>query len=425
MRNGTSNRRVFLMNSAAAAGAVAATTNLAHVAHAAGSDAIKVGLVGCGGRGTGAAEQALTADEGCRLVAMGELFGDRLESSHETLKKSAIGDRVEVSEDAKFVGFDAYKNVIDACDVALLTTTPHFRPLHLSYAVAQGKHAFVEKPMAVDPAGLQQYMQACRDSIEKGLSVVNGFCWRYHMPRRATMEQVFGGAIGEIRAIETTYNSQGVWDPRKSREECSSDMEYQQRNWYYYTWLSGDHIVEQAIHGLDTMNWALKGANPERCWGVGGRQVRTDPKYGNIYDHFSVVYEYPDDVRGYHHCRHWVNTDNQVKDYIIGANGMADVFGNRISGANTWRYRGESNNMYQTEHDEMYAALRAGTPINNGLEAADSTLLGIMGRMAAYTGKTVSWEDALTSKERLGPDSYAWADAPSYPIPIPGVTEIA
>ncbi|WP_169977996.1 Gfo/Idh/MocA family protein [Tautonia rosea] len=425
MRNGSkSNRRIFLMNSAAAAGA-ASTVSLTNVAHAAGSDTIRVGVVGCGGRGTGAAEQTLTADEGCRLVAMAELFDDRLESSLQTLKVSRVGDRVDVTDDSKFVGFDAYKAVIDSSDVVLLTTTPHFRPIHAAYAVEKNKHVFVEKPMAVDGPGLRMYLQAVRDAAEKGLSMVHGFCWRYHYPRRATMEQVFGGAIGDIRTIETTYNSQGVWDPRKTREECGSDMEYQQRNWYYYTWLSGDHIVEQAVHGIDTMNWAMRNAQPERVWAVGGRQVRTAERYGNIYDHFSVVYEYPENVRGYHHCRHWPNTANQVKDYILGSTGTCDVFGNRIEGATRWRYRGESNNMYQTEHDEMYEALRAGRPINNGEEAATSTLLAIMGRMAAYTGRVITPDEALNSKERLGPESYEWGDAPNYPIPIPGVTDIA
>ena len=193
--------------------------------------------------------------------------------------------------------------------------------------------------MAVDGPGLRKYLQACKDAKAKNLSLVNGFCWRYDGPRRETMKQVFDGKIGDIVAIETTYNSQGVWEPRKTREQCGSDMEYQMRNWYYYCWLSGDHIVEQAVHGIDTMGWVMGDKLPVRCWGVGGRQSRTDPKYGNIWDHFSVVYEYPNNVRGYHHCRHWVNTANQVKDYILGSKGMADVFGNSITGENKWRYR--------------------------------------------------------------------------------------
>lgn len=421
----STSRRTFLMHSAATTAAVAATSGLANVAHARGSDTLKVGLVGCGGRGTGAAEQALTADAGTKLVAVADLFPDRISDSLAELGKLKIAPQMDVPADRQYAGFDGYKGVIDQSDVVILASTPHFRPQHFAYAVERGKHAFVEKPMAIDGPGLRTYLQAATDSLSKNLSVVNGFCWRYHNPRRETMKQVFDGKIGDVVAVETTYNSQGVWDPRKTREECSTDMEYQLRNWYYYTWLSGDHIVEQAIHGIDTMAWALGDKPPVQCWGVGGRQVRTDPKYGNIYDHFSVVYEYPDDVRGYHHCRHWANTANHVKDFVLGTKGVCDVFGNRTSGESKWRYRGENNDMYQTEHDEMYAALRSGQPINNAEQAAYSTLLGIMGRMAAYTGKVITWDDALASKEALGPETYEWGPAPSEPVPVPGVTSLA
>lgn len=423
MRTARTNRRTFLMSTVAATGALGAL-DPALAGHVRGSDRIRVGLVGCGGRGTGAAEQALTADEGTALVAMGDAFRDQIESSLSTLKGSAVGPRVEVSEDHRFDGFDAYKRVIDAVDVVLLATPPGFRPIHFAYAVEKGKHAFIEKPMAVDGPGLRMYLDAARKSKEKGLTVVNGFCWRYHEPRRETMKRVHDGAIGEIRAIETTYNSQGVWDPRRTREQCGSEMEYQMRNWYYYDWLSGDHIVEQAVHGIDTMAWATGEAKPERCWAVGGRQARTDAKYGNIWDHFSVVYEYPDNVRGYHHCRHWANTPTHVRDYILGAKGTADVFANKISGENAWRFRGEGNNMYQTEHDEMYAALRAGKTLNNAEQAAISTLLAIMGRDAAYTGQVVTPEMILESQVALVPTEFGWGDAPRRPVPVPGVNTV-
>jgi predicted dehydrogenase len=245
------------------------------------------------------------------------------------------------------------------------------------------------------------------------------------------MKQVFDGKIGDIVAVETTYNSGGVWEPRKTREQCKSDMEYQMQNWYYYRWLSGDHIVEQAVHGIDTMAWALGDQPPLKCWGSGGRQVRTEERYGNIWDHFSLVYEYSNDVRGYHQCRHWRGAEQRVKDYVLGSKGMCDVFGNRISGENKWRYRGvedeasrRRNNMYQNEHDEMYAALRAGKPINNGDKAATSSLLAIMGRMAAYTGQVVTWEEAMQSTEQLVPDHFEWGAAPSHPLPRPGVTRL-
>jgi predicted dehydrogenase len=412
------------MNTAASAAATSALS-VAVSAHAGGSDTIKVGLVGCGGRGTGAAEQNLTADKGARLVAMADAFADRLADSLSVLKGSPVADRVDVPKDKQFTGFDAYKQVIDEVDLVILATPPGFRPIHFAHLVEKGKNAFIEKPMAVDGPGLRMFLDAAKKSKEKGLSVVNGFCWRYFKPRRDLMNRVAEGAIGDVVAVETTYNSQGVWEPRKTRSECKSDMEYQMRNWYYYDWLSGDHIVEQAIHGLDTMAWAMHDKPPIRCWGVGGRQVRTDPKYGNIWDHFSVVYEYPENVRGYHHCRHWVNTPNQVKDYVLGANGMADVFGARIEGPQKWRHHGAKNNMYQTEHDEMYAALRAGKPKNNAEEGASSTLLGLMGRMAAYTGAVVTWEQAMNSQQALVPTEFAWGDAPERPVPVPGVTRFA
>jgi predicted dehydrogenase len=421
-------RRDFLAGTAAATAATMTATGLSvPLVHAAGSGTIKVGLVGCGGRGSGAAVQALTADSGARLVAVADAFQDRIDEQLPSIKREEIGSRVDVPRDRQYSGFDAYKAVIDQVDVVLLTTPPHFRPIHLAYAVEKGVHAFVEKPMAVDGPGLRKFMKAVEDSRAKNLSVVNGFCWRYDGPRRETMKQVFDGKIGNIVAIETTYNSQGVWDPRKTREECSSDMEYQMRNWYYYCWLSGDHIVEQAVHGIDTMAWATGDKPPIRCWAVGGRQSRTDAKYGNIWDHFSVVYEYPNNVRGYHHCRHWVHTANQTKDYILGSKGMADVFGNAITGENKWRHRSPKRkaDMYQVEHDEMYAALRAGKPINNGEQAALSTLLAIMGRTAAYTGLVVTPDLVLNSKEDLSPPKYEFGPLVAPAVPVPGFTKFA
>jgi len=422
----SASRRDFLRGSTAAVAATLSTGLAVPLVHAAGSGTIKVGLVGCGGRGSGAAEQALTADSGTTLVAMADAFQDRLDDSLSELKGSSVAARVDVPKDRQYTGFEAYKHVIDQVDLVLLTTPPHFRPLHLAYAVEKGVNAFVEKPMAVDGPGLRKFVQACKDAQAKNLSLVNGFCWRYDGPRRETMKQVFDGKIGDVVAIETTYNSHGVWDPRKIRERCSSDMEYQMRNWYYYCWLSGDHIVEQAVHGLDTMGWATGDKLPIRCWGVGGRQSRTDPKYGNIWDHFSVVYEYPNDVRGYHHCRHWANTPNQVKDYILGTKGMADVFGNAITGANKWRYRSpktKKGDMYQIEHDEMFAAIRAGKPINNGEKAASSTLLALMGRTAAYTGQVITPEKILNSKEDLSPPKYEFGPLAMPPVPVPGTSK--
>jgi predicted dehydrogenase len=417
-----------------AAASAAAQIEIADNAYAGAGDSLKIGLVGCGGRGTGAAEQALTADRGNALYAMGDAFPEAIEESESLLKKRTpkeVSDRIDVPPSRRFSGFDAYKQVIDECDVVLLTTPPAFRPIHFAYAVEKGKHAFVEKPMAVDGPGLRMFMESAKKSKEKGLSVVNGFCWRYFAPRRELMARVHGGDIGPIVSIETTYDSQGVWEPDRDqhlpRAKCQSDMEYQMRNWYYYSWLSGDHIVEQAVHGLDTMAWAMNDMPPIRAWGVGGRQVRTEPKYGNIFDHFSIVYEYPEDIRGYHQCRHWANTPARVADHILGATGRADVFGKKITGAKPWRFRAAEGapplDMYQSEHNEMFAALRAGKPINNSEKAATSTLLALMGRMAAYTGEVITWDRAMQSKEQLVPETFTWGDAPQKPVPIPGVTK--
>ena len=424
-------RRDFLTGSTTAlAGASALATAAAvlpvPMVHAGGSSTIKIGLVGCGGRGSGAAEEALKADSGTKLVAIADAFQDRIDDHLSHLKDLTVGSRIDVPKDRQYTGFDAYKHVIDQVDLVLLTTPPHFRPLHLAYAVEKGVNAFVEKPMAVDGPGLRKYLQACKDAQAKNLSLVNGFCWRYDAPRRQTIKRVMDGQIGDIVAIETTYNSQGVWEPRKTREQCASDMEYQMRNWYYYCWLSGDHITEQAVHGIDTMAWVMNDKPPLKCWGIGGRQSRTDPKYGNIWDHFSVVYEYPGDVRGYHHCRHWVNTPPQVKDYVLGSKGTADVFGNAITGPNKWRYRGQKkDSMYQVEHDEMFAAIRAGKPINNGEKAAGTTLLALMGRTAAYTGEVITPEMILTSKEDLSPPKYEFGALTPASIPVPGTTKFA
>jgi len=420
-------RRTFVKQSAATvAAALAATqTNLSSVAYAAGSDTLRLGLVGCGGRGTGAAGQAITADPGVQLVAMGDIFQDRLETSLNTLKR-AHGDRVDVPRDRQFSGFDAHKHVMDEVDVVVLTSTPHFRPQHLEYAVDKGLQIFCEKPVATDAPGLRRVLAASEKAKEKGISLVSGLCYRYDRPRAATIQQIHDGAIGDVVAIQTTYNSGGVWEPRRKRDECDSEMEYQIRNWYYYTWLSGDHICEQAIHALDTMNWVMGNKPPVQCWGVGGRQVRTAPRYGNIYDHFAIVYEYPENVRGYHMCRHWriPGEPSRVKDFVLGSKGYCDVFAHRITGETTWRDKGRGN-MYQVEHDELFKAIRANKPINNGDYMCTSTMLALMGRMAAYTGKTVTWDMAMNSKLSLAPKAYAWGDAPMRPVAKPGITKFS
>ena len=420
-----SSRRQFLKRGTAGvvAGSLAANLGLSTSVYAGGSDLLRVGLIGCGGRGTGAAGQALKADSATQLYAMADAFADRLQGSLRSLK-AGHGDRVQVNPDRQFVGFDAYKHVIDCCDVVLLATPPHFRPAHLKYAVEKGRHVFCEKPVAVDAPGIRSVLKTCELASKKGLSIVSGLCWRYDPAIRATFEEIHSGRIGEIVAIQCSYNSGGVWEPRKTREECSSDMEYQMRNWYYYTWLSGDFNVEQHVHSLDKMAWAMNDQPPVAISGTGGRIQRTAPKYGNIYDHFSVVYEYENGVKGFARCRHFRGCNTDVTDHIFGTKGTAHIAGARsvIEGENPWRYRGPTGNMYQIEHNELFRSIREGKPINNGRYMSLSSLLPIAGRMSAYTGKTLSWQECFDSQEDLSPPAYEWGPLETPSVAIPGVT---
>jgi predicted dehydrogenase len=428
MDQSKSNRRDFMKTTTTAAVAAGTVFGIgaSRVGAETNSETLKLGLVGCGGRGGGAVIDALKADANVKLVAMADVFEDRLTEKLNDLQGSEFGDRVDVPEDRRYVGFDAYKNVIDQVDVVVLAATPHFRPMTIEYAVEKGVHIFAEKPVATDAIGVRRVLAACQKAKEKNLSVVSGLCWRYHIPRVETMKRVLNGDIGEIVSIETTYNSGGVWPPRKRRSECNSDMEYQIRNWYYYTWLSGDHINEQAIHGIDTMAWAMGDEPPVQCWGVGGRQVRTEEMWGNIWDHFSIVYEYANGVHGYHQCRHWKDTPSRVKDFVMGTKGTADVFANSISGPNSWKYESEEkHDMYQHEHEVLFASIRNNEPVNDGERMCRSTLLAIMGRDAAYTGDVITWEQALNSEQSLAPAKYEWGEAPKVVIAVPGKTKIA
>jgi len=419
-----SGRREFLKTSAAlVGGSLAMNLGLQPRVYAAGNEIIRVGLVGCGGRGSGAAAQALNADPQARLVAMGDTFSDRLESSLKNLLKQAVADRVQVSDDRKFVGFDAYKHVIEACDVVLLATPPHFRPAHLKAAVDAGKHVFAEKPVAVDAPGVRSVIETSQLAKAKNLAIVSGLCWRYDKGMRATFEQIHNGAAGEIVAMQCSYNTGGLWNHPRQPEW--SDMEWQVRNWLYFTWLSGDFNTEQHVHSLDKMAWAMNDEPPVECSGTGGRQTRIGAEFGHIYDHMSVVYEYANGVKAFARCRQQNGCANDVTDHVFGTKGRVDIFKHRIhslKGELLWKYDGPKNNMYQTEHDELFASIRAGSPINNGDYMAKSTLMGIMGRMSAYTGKTITWEQALNSQEDLTPAAYEWGPLSVPPVAMPGTT---
>jgi predicted dehydrogenase len=424
-------RREFLGRSALIAGALAAPAVLTNPLFAASGDTLKVGLVGCGGRGRGAAQNALKADPNVVITALGDAFDDSLKSGLATLTSTPeIASRVKVTPENCFAGLDAYQKVINSgVDVVILATPPGFRPLHLAAAVAAGKHVFCEKPMAVDAPGVRSILKSAAEAKSKNLSLVAGFCYRYNDGVREWIKRIHDGAIGDIRTIHTCYNTGPVWT--KKRHPEWTDAEWQVRNWYYYTWLSGDHIVEQAVHNLDKMAWIMKDVPPERCVAMGGRQVRTEADFGHIYDHFGCVYEYPNDVRAFHFCRQQGNTFSDNSDHAWGSDGVAHItrsFSGPFSvvGKTTWRLKASSRDMYQTEHDELFASIRSGKPINDGEWMAHSTLLAIMGRMAAYTGQAVTWEEALKSGENLWPANFTWqSNVPVPSVAMPGVTKFA
>jgi myo-inositol 2-dehydrogenase/D-chiro-inositol 1-dehydrogenase len=405
---------------------------------ASNNNTLKVGLIGCGGRGTSAAEQALNADENVVLSAMADAFSDRLEESLQKLS-GKFGQKVQVSNN-KFVGLDAYQKLIESdVDVVLLAAPPYFRPDHLEAAVDAGKHIFCEKPFAVDAPGLRRVMHTARKAKEKSLSLVSGFCWRYHIPKRETFSRVIDGRIGDVFSTVATYNTGELW--YKPKESGWSDMEYKLRNWLYYNWLSGDHIIEQAIHSIDMMSWALGDVAPVKITGSGGRQKRTDKKFGNIYDHFAIVYEYANGSKATLFCRQQDGTSRSYAVELFGDQGRCVVDCrtglHEITGENPWRYDDETKftdenaykkakvtNMYQQEHDELFASIRAGKPINDGEWMTRSNLLALAGRMAAYTGKTISYEEALSSIEVLGPEEMTWKTQYDVPIAIPGITKL-
>lgn len=417
-------RRDFLKATGAG---VAALPFLSNQAFAGGQDTLKVGLVGCGGRGTGAAMQAISADPGVTLWSMGDLFADRLASSLEGLTAN-FGTRVDVPEGRQHVGFDAYQKVIAEVDVVLFATPPVFRPMHLAAAVDAGRHVFCEKPVAVDGPGVRSVLETAALAKAKNLSLASGFCWRAAWGHRALYNQILeGNGIGDVRHVYATYLAGGVW--YKKRQESWTDLEYQLRNWYYYTPFSGDHLVEQAIHSVDKILWAKGNEAPINATAMGGRQVRTSEKYGNIYDHFGVVYEWADGTQGHLQTRQQNGCHGENLDRIIGADGVAHIDGwqNKlvIEGPRPWKYDGPGNDMYQTEHDELFASIRAGQPLNQGVSMAHSTLAAIMGRMSAYTGQRITWQQAMESTEDLTPKEWAFGRGIEVEIATPGKTKFS
>jgi predicted dehydrogenase len=434
---GATGRREFLKSSSLAAVGTGLLGSLSSLsgAHAAGDDTIKVGLIGCGGRGTGAAGQAISTAGNVKLVAMADAFADRIQDCISTWKRTPELqeklDRIDVPPERQFVGFDAYKKVIaSGVDLVILTTPPGFRPIHFEAAINAGKHVFMEKPVAVDAPGVRRVLAAVEESKKKKLAVGVGL-QRHHDPRYIeTIQRLKDGAIGEIHTARVYWNDQGVWVHQRKPEE--TEMEYQMRNWYYFNWLCGDHIVEQHIHNMDVINW-LKGTHPVRAQGQGGRQVRVGKEYGEIFDHHYVEFEYADGSRMFSQCRHIPQCWSSVSEHVQGASGLAAISDGYIKSTGAeWRYKGRSVNPYQVEHDDLFASIRSGNPLNEGEYGAISTMTAIYGRMCTYSGKVLTWEDAFNSKISLQPKEFDFhADPPVMPnadgvyaVAVPGQTNV-
>ena len=422
--NAPPSRREFLKKSAMTMAAVNAASHLGNVlpVHAEGSNVVKVGLIGCGSRGTGAAAQAVQAAPNVKLVAMGDVFRDRLDESRSLLMEKH-GSLIDVPEDRCFIGFDAFQKVL-ACDLTyvILATPPGFRAQHIKAAVEAGRHIFAEKPVAVDPTGIRLCLAAYEEAKSKNLCIGAGTQRRHQAGYLATLSRIHDGAIGDIVAARCYWNMGGVWEPKPRKSEWS-DMEYQMRNWYYYTWLCGDHIVEQHVHNLDVVNWA-KGMHPVKAVGLGGRQVRTAPEYGQIFDHFAIDYEYPDGSHLMSFSRQINGCDNEISESLTGTKGTCQVNRYIIKGANEWRFPDKDTDAYLQEHTDLIASIRQGKTVNELKDVTESTLTAIMGRMSAYTGKAVTWEQAMSSQLSLAPVELTWGNLPTPTVPVPGQTTL-
>lgn len=423
-------RREFLQTSTAAT--AAATVAFPALLRAApNSDKLRIGFIGCGGRGTGAAAQALKADSNVELWAMGDAFPEPIERSLAAVKNAVKDDKkFNVTSDRKFTGIDAFEKVIKSgVDLVILTSPPGFRPGHLRAAVEAGKHVFTEKPMATDAPGVRSVLESVKIAKQKNLAVVAGFCWRYDYAKRAVFGKMLDGSIGDLRAVYGTYLTGPVkpMPPASSRPAGMSDLEWMTRNWYNFTWLSGDGLVEQAIHTVDWMMWAMKDKPPVSCTATGGRQIKAEG--GNIFDHISVAYEWPGGVRGFIAQRQITGCYGENSFYAMGTKGNAYIsrgaFTTDLAGERTWKYEGPTPDMYQVEHDELFASIRAGKPLNDGDRMVTSTMAGIMGRMAGYTGQQVTWDMALNSKEEIAPQNLRdWNGTVVVPpLALPGRTK--
>ena len=429
-------RRTFIKQTTlATTGILSAAVPVKSIANVLDNKKLKLALVGCGGRGSGAAVQALTADDKVELVAMADVFQDRLDSSLKAITDHFDGKKkIKVKDKNKFVGFDAYKKAIDKADVVILTTPPGFRPYHFEYAINNDKHVFMEKPVATDPVGIRKVLDMARIAKEKRLNVVVGLQRHYQKKYTTLYDRVAQGAIGKITSGQVYWNDGGVWV--KQREAGQSELEYQMRNWYYFNWICGDHILEQHIHNIDVANW-FTGAYPTSAQGMGGRQTRTGKEYGEIFDHHYVQFNYANGAVISSQCRHQKGCDSRVDEVFQGTAGSVELGSGLLKdldGKELYKYPykwGQEANPYQVEHDELFKSIRNNRVISDAENGAKSTLTAIMGRMATYSGKTINWDEALNSDHLLMPAQVDWNTTPPslpdengrYTIPTPGVTK--
>lgn len=424
------NRREFVTGSVGAAIGASVVTGFPGIISAQSiTNAIKVGLVGCGGRGTGAAAQALHADDYVELTSMADIVQSQVDNSIATLKKnSQISPRVKVDQTKVFLGLDAYQKLIDSgVDVVLLATPPGFRPVHLAACIDANKNVFCEKPISTDVPGVRSVLDTSEKAKQKNLSLVAGFCWRYNNMIQETFQKLEEGAIGRKVAYYATYYTSPVkpMPPESTRPAGTSDTQWQLKNWYNFVWSCGDSIVEQAVHSVDKIAWSMGDQPPVSCVGVGGRAIPAEG--GNIFDHFEVNYIYPDGTRAFLASRQIEGCYNENADYILGTDGRITIGRGpapRIEGKTNWTWTGQKYDMYQREHDLLFASIRHQKPINDGKRMATSTLLAMMGRIAAYTGQEITWEMAMNSQERIFPDKLDWnGSLPVAPRAQPGITK--
>ncbi len=384
---------------------------------------IRVGLVGCGGRGTGAAEDVLNAAPAVRLVALADVFPDRIAKCREHLV-SLRHEGYAVTDEHCYPGYDGWRRLLDCgVDLVLLCTPPGFRPLHFAAAVEAGKHVFFEKPVAVDPVGVRKILASGEEAERRGLAVVTGTIYRHTRKFIETVRRIHDGAIGEILSFRALYNAGALW--RYDRKSGDRELEFQVRNWPYFDWLSGDIVVEQHVHTLDVVSWVL-GRKALRAIGTGGQAARTGPEHGNVYDHFAIDYAFDGGVHGLSMNRQVAGAHGEVGAWFVGTEGVASPYEGTIAGSKPWRFEGEPENAYVREHTDLIESIRAGKPLNEARQIADSTLLAILGREAAYTGKTITWEQILASDLDLTPQGFDWAnpdparDPPVRAVPMPG-----